>query len=447
MDVSNNRSTTTSSLNANGSMPLPTSSTNIAAQLPYHTIDYATLDVLQFATCANIQSSTTVDPLQSGGTYPGPTEMDHTPTIKRVFETASILPLSCCHAIQTRRRTRAATQGTPVDKGTVLSGPVHQNSEFTEKFVMIIEPFQLIVGAGDITGMTVPAILSPNNEHLDESEGVAQRIIRAGGTELALECQSQKRIYTVLPAAAVVHTSAGNMRPRIKYVVHVVWPKHNKYSDKEAFHTILVNCFVKCLRFTSDVLQVLALAIPAEGLETRDTPPLTIASALYSALKKYNMELVRSETTPTLRTVYIVTDDSETLFYKLFQLLSAEPPQPVPVRPTPGLEAYRRRRLIEWVEKRAQLWTPEIIARKQKKDPNLNKVADWLTSGSRPDWNEVRGSSPLEKAYWNQYESLSLVSGVIYKTISPETDAKEEFMQLLLPCRLKPNSWTQSTKT
>jgi len=166
MDVSNNRSTITSLLDANGSTPLPTSSPNNAAQLSHHTIDYATLDMLQFATCANIQPCKVVDPLQSVVIDPEPTDVDHTPTMKRVFETASIQPLSCCHAIQTRRHTRAAAQETPVDKSTVPSGPVHQSSEFTEKFVMIIEPFQLIVGAGDITGMTVPAILSPNNELL-----------------------------------------------------------------------------------------------------------------------------------------------------------------------------------------------------------------------------------------------------------------------------------------
>jgi len=292
MDVSNIQSITTNPLNANSSTPLPTSSPDNAVQLSYHTIDYATLNALQFATCANIHSSKMVHKLQAGGTDPGPTDVDHTPTMKWVFEAASIQPLSCCHAIQTRRLTRAATRETPVDKVTVPSGPVHQNSEFTEKFVMIIEPFQLIVGAGDITGMTVPAILSPNHEHLDESEGVAQRIISAGGAELALEFQSHKRIYTVLPAAAVVHTSAGNIRPHIEYVVHVVWPKHSEYSDEEAFHTVLVSSFVKCLRYTSDVLQVTALAIPAEGLGTRDTPPLTIAYALYSVLKKYHMELV-----------------------------------------------------------------------------------------------------------------------------------------------------------
>jgi len=126
----------------------------------------------------------------------------------------------------------------------------------------------------------------------------------------------------VLPAGAVVHTTARNMRPRIEYVVHMVWPKYSEYSDKEAFETILVGSFVKRLRYTSDVLQVIALAIPAEGLETRETPPLPIGSALYSALKNYNMEHTRNETTPTLGTVYIVTDDSETLSYKLFQLLS-----------------------------------------------------------------------------------------------------------------------------
>jgi len=73
---------------------------------------------------------------------------------------------------------------------------------------MMLDPFRLILGKGDITGMTMRAILNPNNEHLDESEGIARRIMDAGGAELALECQSHKRIYTVLPVAAVRHTTS-----------------------------------------------------------------------------------------------------------------------------------------------------------------------------------------------------------------------------------------------
>jgi len=204
------------------------------------------------------------------------------------------------------------------------------------------------------------------------------------------------------------------MSPKIEYVVHVVWPKYSAYPDKEAFQVILASSFVKCLRYTSDVLQVIALVIPAESQGTRDTPPLTIASALYSALKTYKLWLEKNETTPTLHTVYIVSDVSDTLSYRLFQLLSTEPPQPPAVQPTPGLKAYRRRRLIGRVEKRAaQVWTPEILTQKQKEDPELKRIVEWLTNGSRPDWNEVHGLSPPEKAYWNQVESLSLVNGLI----------------------------------
>jgi len=163
IDVSNTWSITTSPPDAKGAAPLPTSSLKNTIQPPYHTIDYATLVALQSAACPNIQPSTTEDLSKSCGIDPGPTDVDHTPTKQQVFHAASIQPLSCCQAIQAGKRTRAATLGTPVDKVTVLSGPVHQSNEFTEKFVMIIEPFQLIVGAGDITGMTVPAILNPNN--------------------------------------------------------------------------------------------------------------------------------------------------------------------------------------------------------------------------------------------------------------------------------------------
>jgi len=204
----------------------------------------------------------------------------------------------------------------------------------------------------------------------------------AGGTEVAVDCQSHKRIYTVLSIAAVVHTTSGKMRPKIEYVDHVVWPKYSEYSDKDAFQATLVTSFVKSLRYTSDVLQVIALAIPAESLGTCDTPPLTIASALYSAFKNYKLELTRHETTPTLRTVYIVSDVSDTLSYKLFQLLTAEPPQQLAVRLTPGLKIHRRRQLIGRVEKRAQVWTPEILVQKQKEDPDLRRVADWLTNGA-----------------------------------------------------------------
>jgi len=95
-----------------------------------------------------------------------------TPTLKPVFDAASAQPASCYYAIQTRRKTRAAAQRSAAQTVTPPSVPAHGLDVFTEKFVMIFKPFQLILGTGDITGMTVPAILSPNNEYLDKAKGV-----------------------------------------------------------------------------------------------------------------------------------------------------------------------------------------------------------------------------------------------------------------------------------
>jgi len=156
-------------------------------EFPYETIAYDTYTALQFA--ENSQCVPTEE--QTDTADPKPVDKVDTPTLKPVFDAASAQPLSCFYAIQTRRKTRAAAQKSAAHTVTSPSGPAHGLDVFTDKFVMILEPLQLILGAGDITGMTVPAFLSPNNEYLDEAKGVAQRIINAGGPETALECQKK----------------------------------------------------------------------------------------------------------------------------------------------------------------------------------------------------------------------------------------------------------------
>jgi len=141
-----------------------------------------------------------------------------------------------------------------------------------------------------------------------------------------------------------------------------------------------------------------------------------------------------------LHVIFLVSDTHEntgSLCYGLFELFKEDddttPPPPV----TSGRKAKRRRCLFQRVEGRLQAWTQEILAQKQKEDPNLKRIIEWLTEGSRPEWNTVRGFSPAEKAYWHQFESLLLADGVIYRKRSPDTEPVEEFQQLLMPCGLR----------
>jgi len=98
-----------------------------------------------------------------------PTEASNSVEVKRttesplrsVFEVAFVQPLSCCRAIQTRRRARAALEATDLQNTTTTHEPEKADSTFIEKLVMAIPPFQLRLGTGDITGIKVQAILSP----------------------------------------------------------------------------------------------------------------------------------------------------------------------------------------------------------------------------------------------------------------------------------------------
>jgi len=132
--------------------------------------------------------------------------------LKTVFEVAFEQPLSCCHSIQTKKRTRTALETTDVVTDLLASWPVNMGDTIVEKFVVALTPFQVILGTGNITEMTVRSITNPNTEHLNCSTGISKKIADAGGTAIALECGSHVRTYTTLPVDGTEHASAYRLR-------------------------------------------------------------------------------------------------------------------------------------------------------------------------------------------------------------------------------------------
>src|SRR6266496_149217 len=89
------------------------------------------------------------------------------------------------------------------------------------------------------------------------------------------------------------------------------------------------------------------------------------------------------------------------------------------------------------LQKELAAWSNDFLADKQSTDKELAIVKTWLTEGKKPEWNTARSHSPCVKAYWQQYDSLILKDGVMYRqleTIKPES---EVIRQLLLPQTLK----------
>jgi O-acetyl-ADP-ribose deacetylase (regulator of RNase III) len=118
---------------------------------------------------------------------------------------------------------------------------------------------------GDILCQTVDAVVSPSNSHLKPQRGLFAAIAHAAGPEFARDCQAVIRQGGPLPINRVVHTTAGNLKDRIKYVLHVVGPRADEHTDDNKLFGITVECFHNCLLYANSVIRIESLSFPAIG--------------------------------------------------------------------------------------------------------------------------------------------------------------------------------------
>ena len=83
-------------------------------------------------------------------------------------------------------------------------------------------------------------------------------------------------------------------------------------------------------------------------------------------------------------------------------------------------------------------WTAEYLSAQQQADDDLGQVQKWkLGTMERPSWSVMRGCSPALKAYWQQYDSIVLRKGVLYRSFILG-GGRPDVMQFLAPQNLQP---------
>jgi len=117
------------------------------------------------------------------------------------------------------------------------------------------------IGTGDIINQHTQAIVNPANSHLNHFGEVARA--DAAGNNLISECETYKQTNGLLPTAALTHTTAGKLRPRIEYVVHTVGPRDVDYVDKDELQTVLTKTYYSVIKYTSEILRIPTLCLPA----------------------------------------------------------------------------------------------------------------------------------------------------------------------------------------
>jgi O-acetyl-ADP-ribose deacetylase (regulator of RNase III) len=108
---------------------------------------------------------------------------------------------------------------------------------------MIIEIIQ-----GDITKISVDAIVNAANTSLLGGGGVDGAIHRAGGSAILEECIKIRNKQGGCNTGVAVITTAGNLPA--KFVIHTVGPVWN--GDKEEKKVLLANCYKNCLELATE---------------------------------------------------------------------------------------------------------------------------------------------------------------------------------------------------
>jgi len=159
---------------------------------------------------------------------------------------------------------------------------------------------------GDITQLTVDAVVNAAKNSLLGGSGVDGAIHKAGGPSILRECKEINAEQGGCPTGEAVITTAGKLPA--KYVIHTVGPVYQNGQNGEP--DLLRNCYLNSLKLASGH-QLESIAFP------------NISTGAYGYPKgeaaKIAVDAVRSAEAKTLHTCYFVCFDDEN--YRHYQKL------------------------------------------------------------------------------------------------------------------------------
>jgi O-acetyl-ADP-ribose deacetylase (regulator of RNase III) len=166
---------------------------------------------------------------------------------------------------------------------------------------------RLIAAVGDITRLTVDAIVNAANSSLMGGGGVDGAIHRAGGPAILQACRVARaeRFPDGLPAGRAVETTAGELPAR--YVIHTVGPVWHggNYGEEET----LRSCYVSSLEI-AERLGLHSIAFPAISTGIYGFPRERAAAVVWKVLGDW----LSSHELPRTVTLEFYSKDDQRIF-------------------------------------------------------------------------------------------------------------------------------------
>ena len=80
-------------------------------------------------------------------------------------------------------------------------------------------------------------------------------------------------------------------------------------------------------------------------------------------------------------------------------------------------------------------WSPDVLRDMQLKDADIGPAIGWVEQNERPPWSEVQGQSLMLCALWQQYASLTVINGVLYRSFY-DPNGIISWYQLIIPSEI-----------
>ncbi|NDW08862.1 O-acetyl-ADP-ribose deacetylase [Dysgonomonas sp. 520] len=165
---------------------------------------------------------------------------------------------------------------------------------------------------GDITTMTVDAIVNAANSSLLGGGGVDGAIHRKGGPQILEECKVIRNRQGKCKTGDAVYTSAGLLPA--KYVIHTVGPIWMMGKNKET--ELLASCYRKSLEI-ADSLLVKSIAFPNISTGVYHFPKTEAAQIAIDIVK----EFIDNNNKNIEEVIFVCFDDEN---YRIYENILAE---------------------------------------------------------------------------------------------------------------------------
>ncbi len=78
----------------------------------------------------------------------------------------------------------------------------------------------------------------------------------------------------------------------------------------------------------------------------------------------------------------------------------------------------------------------EKLSRRQKDDPDIGPIWQWVQDGERPRGEALAASSPATRHYWLNWNLLVLKNGVLYRKFEKQ-NGTGEYLQFIVPRQMQ----------